>query len=253
GRQVLHEDLALAFAVEGHPAGEHLAKNDPQRVLVYLFAVPALRHLRGHVVDGTDVHGLPAPPAGGDEFRQPVVADLHDAVFDKEVAGLEVPVDDTVLVQVANSRADSVQPAERLLLGDALRMPGQHLIEALPGHVFHDDPGVVHRLEDVVDADEMGVLEVKALADAAQLDVEVLLHKLESHVLAAVGDRQKDLAEAAPAEAAPDRVPLDRLRTGSIGEFHGRSPRVNPAMNGLAIRHDLASTSIILRPRATIL
>src|SRR5215510_1622507 len=103
-------------------------------------------------------------------------------------------------------------------------------MEALPGHVFHDDPGVVVlRRKDVVDADEMGVLEVQALADAAQLDVEVLLHQLESHFLAAVGDRQKDLAEAAPAEAAPDRVLLDRLRTGSIGEFHGRSPRVNPA------------------------
>src|SRR5215471_2396381 len=108
-------------------------------------------------------------------------------------------------------------------------MPGQHLIEAPPGHVLHDDPGVVaRRLEDVEDDDEMGVLEVEALADAAQLDVEVLLHQLESHFLAGVGNRQIDLAEATSAEAAPNRVPLDRLGTGSIGEFHGRSPRVRP-------------------------
>src|SRR5262249_3721750 len=85
------------------------------------------------------------------------------------------------------------------------------------------------RLENVVEADEMGVLEVKALANAAQLDVEVLLYQLESDLFAAVGNRQIDLAEAAPAEAAPNRVPLDRSRTVSIGEFHGRSPRVNPA------------------------
>jgi hypothetical protein len=53
---------------------------------------------------------------------------------------------------------------------------------------------------------------------AKQLDVEVLLHQLESHFLAGVGNRQIGLAEAASAEAAPNRVPLDRLGTGTPAE-----------------------------------
>src|SRR5262249_39729901 len=159
----------------------------------------------------------------------------------------------TVLVQVANSRADSVQPGERLRLGNASRMPGQHLIEALPGHVFHDDPGVVVLcLEDVVDEDEMGVLEVQALTDAAALHAEAVLHQLECDFLAAVGNRQIDFAEAAPAEAVPNRVPLDGLRTGSIDEFHGRSRRVKRENERTAHRHYQAST-IILRSQASIL
>ncbi len=50
------------------------------------------------------------------------------------------------------------------------------------------------------------VLEVEALADAAQLDVEVAADQLEGDFLAAVADGVVDLAEAAAADAALDRV-----------------------------------------------
>jgi hypothetical protein len=70
----------------------------------------------------------------------------------------------------------------------------------------------------------MGVFEVEALADAAQLDIEMPLHELEGHFLAALGNRQVYFAKAAPTEAAPNCVSGDRFVTGSIGEFHNDPP-----------------------------
>jgi hypothetical protein len=68
------------------------------------------------------------------------------------------------------------------------------------------------------------VFEVEAVADAAQLDVEVPLHELEGHFLAALGIRQVHFAKAAPAEAAPDRVSGDRPVPVSVSQFHDASP-----------------------------
>ena len=70
----------------------------------------------------------------------------------------------------------------------------------------------------VVEADEVGVLEVEALGDAAQLDVAVAAHQLEGDFLAAVADGEVDLAEAAAADAALERVAVQGPLSGTVGE-----------------------------------
>ena len=78
---------------------------------------------------------------------------------------------------------------------------------------------------DVVEGDQVRVLEVQALRDAAQLDVEVAADELERDFLAGVAGGEVDLAEAAAADAALDRVAVQRPRAAGIGEFHRRGTR----------------------------
>src|SRR5207245_1415259 len=158
-----------------------------------------------------------------EELRQAVVADLDGAVLDEDVAGLQVAMDDAALVEVADSRTDAVQPVERFLRRHAFRMAGDCLVEAFASHMFHHDPGVaVVRLLDVVKGDEMRMLEVEALADAAQLDMEVSLNQLERDFLAAVRKGMIDLAEAAPADAVLQRISCQRPIARCMGESYRR-------------------------------
>src|SRR5262249_3817446 len=164
-----------------------------------------------------------AGSGGGDEFGQPVVADLDRAVLDEDVARLQITVDDAALVEVADAFADAAQPVQRLFNRHALRVAGDDLVEAFASHVFHDHPAIaVLRLPDIVKGDEVGMLEIEALADAAQFDVEMPLHELEGDFLAAVGNGVVDLAEAAAADAMLQRVPLQGAVAGCIGELHPR-------------------------------
>src|SRR5262249_42354419 len=78
----------------------------------------------------------------------------------------------------------------------------------------------------VVQGDEVGVLQVEALGDAAELDVGVpARHQLQRHLLAAVADPVVDLAEAAAADAALDRVAVQRPLSRTVGEPHLSPPR----------------------------
>ena len=109
-RQVLHQDLAGALAVERHPAGQHLVEDDAGGVDVDLLVVVAGRNLRGHVMDRADALRLRGPLAAADELAQAVVADLDDAVLQEDVARLEVAVDDAVVVQVADGLGQGQEP-----------------------------------------------------------------------------------------------------------------------------------------------
>src|SRR5262245_21397364 len=77
---------------------------------------------------------------------------------------------------------------------------------------------------EVVEMDEVRMLQVEALVDAAQLNVEILANALESDLLAAVADAEIHLAEPAAADTALDRVPVERLLSGGIEAFHDRTP-----------------------------
>ena len=108
-------------------------------------------------------------------------------------------------------------------------MAGQHGVERLAGDVFHHDPVIAVGVGlEVVQADEVGVLEVQALGDAAQLDVEVAADQLEGDFLAAVADGEVDLAEAAAADAALEGVAVQGPLSGTVGELH----RTPPVPNG---------------------
>src|SRR6516164_1614417 len=72
--------------------------------------------------------------------------------------------------------------------------------------------------------DQVRVLEIEALLDAAQLDVEVAADPFQRHLLAGVADGEVNLAEAAPANAALDRIPGQRLLPAAVCELHGFTP-----------------------------
>ena len=69
------------------------------------------------------------------------------------------------------------------------------------------------------------MLEVQALRDAAELDLQVAANELERDLFAGVADGEIDLAEPAAADAALDRVPFERPRTAGIRKLHRRGPR----------------------------
>src|SRR5262245_2101458 len=62
------------------------------------------------------------------------------------------------------------------------------------------------------------MLQVKALADASQLDIEVPLNLLQRDFLAAVTHRVIHFAKPTGANAALDRVSIERPIAGRVGE-----------------------------------
>ena len=120
-------------------------------------------------------------------------------------------MDDAVIVQVGRARRDAAEPEVDLVERQAVGIAVDRVLQACAGDVLHDDPGVaLIVVADVVEVDQVRVLEVEALADAAQLDVEVPLDVLEGDFLAGVADGEIDLAEAAAADAALDGVAFQR-------------------------------------------
>ena len=101
----------------------------------------------------------------------------------------------------------------------AVGMVGQHVFQALAGDVLHDHPGVaLVVLADVVEVQQVGVFQVEALADAAELDVQVAADQLQGDFLAGVAGGVVDFAEAALADAALDGVAGQRARAAGIDE-----------------------------------
>ena len=127
-------------------------------------------------------------------------------------------------------------------------MAVDHVFERLAGDVFHDHPLVALLVgADVVEGDQIGVLQVEALRDAAELDVEVAADELERDFLAGVAGGEVDFAEAAPADAALDRVAVQRPRAAGVGEFHRRGPRVAPASSSCGRwQHSWQKGSLVL-------
>ena len=78
---------------------------------------------------------------------------------------------------------------------------------------------VVLALLDVVNRKQIRVLEVQALCDAADLDIEVAADELDGHFLACVADGVIHLAKAAMPDAPLDRIALQRARAARIREL----------------------------------
>ena len=218
GRQVLHEDLADRLPLERHAPGDHLEQDDAQRVDVDRLVVLARGDLGGHVVARADALGVLGDLAGGDELGQAVVADLDDPLFHEDVGGLEVAVDDPVVVQVRDPLDDPPVPGADLGQRQAVRVPGQDVRQARAGDVFHDDEGLARVVGlQVVDGEQVRALQVHALHDPAPLDLQVAEDELQRHLLARVGRGVVDLAEPAPADGAFDGVPVQGARARAVG------------------------------------
>ena len=166
---MLDEDFVVRLAVVGQLAGEHLEEHHPAGVNVDALVVLAAADLGGHVVDGADPLSLLL--VARHRLAQAVVADLEAAVLDEDVGRLQVPVDDALVVQIADGAGQCPEPLADEVLGQAGAVPLDDLGERFAEDVLHDDPGVaVLVLADVVHVDEVGVLQVQAVEDAAHLD-----------------------------------------------------------------------------------
>src|SRR5262245_2980700 len=162
-----------------------------------------------------------------DQLAQAVVADLDQAVLEEDIARLEIAMDDAMLVQAVDRLRQAVKPLGSELGRDAVGMPRQDRRERLAGDIFHDEPLIlVLVFADVVQMDEVRVLEVQALLDAAHFDVVIGADPLERDLLAAVGDSEVDFAEAADADAALDGVAWQWLLSAAEVEFHVLTPAI---------------------------
>ena len=114
GCQVLHQHLVDRFALERHPAREHLVEDHAHRVDVDRLVILARADLGGHIVAGTDALGVLGPLAGSDQLGQTIVADLDDPLFHEQVRRLQIAVDDPVVVQIGDPFDQSFEPVAHL-------------------------------------------------------------------------------------------------------------------------------------------
>ena len=164
--------------LEGRLAGQHLVEDDTEGVEVAPRVAPlALHLLRRHVVRRPDRLGQARPrhlPERRVE-RDAEVDELHPAVRgDHDVLGLEVAVDDAVVVQVGERVGDGDGQRDGGLAGQAA-LSAETVAQQLAVDVLHGEveAALLARLEDL---DDGGV--VQALADLF-LALEALV---EDHV-----------------------------------------------------------------------
>ncbi len=156
-------------------------------------------------------------------------------------------MDDAVVVQIADRPRQGQEPLADQFARQAVGVTGQDGAERLAGDVFHDDPLVAVGVgPDVEQADEVGVLEVQALAHAAHLDLAVAAHQFQGHLLAPVTDGEIDLAETALADAAFEGVAFQRPLSGAVAESHGTTS--NPRASRSSLYHSpFTATDLELR------
>ena len=194
GRGLLRDDLdeegGDRLAAEGLLAGHHLVEDAADREEVAApvdDAAPGL--LRAHV------GRRPEQAPGHREVLAPLVGHLRDAEvgdphvvpgLDHDVRGLDVAVDDAVLVRVAQS-VRHLGPDRRRALDRHLARPRDHPVEPHAVHELHREVAEGLRAPPVVEADDVGVLEVGG-------DPGLLLEALEEVVER--GDRRGEALEA---------------------------------------------------------
>ena len=128
-------------------------------------------------------------------------------------------MNDAVVVQIGHSGRDAVEPDQDLVQRQTLGMIGQFGLQALARQVLHHHPGIAGIvLADVVQAQQVGVLEVEALPHAAEFGIEIAADELQGDFLAGVAGGVVDLAEAAAAHAALDDIAAQRPATAGIQE-----------------------------------
>src|SRR5690606_10452772 len=157
---------------------EHLIEDAAERIDVgAVIEVGPVALLRGHVLGGAEHLAGAGQLHGVDAAGDAEVEDLDDGAdadgLDEDVVGLEVAVEDAVLVGLAEALGDLLGELERLQLGHlALLEP---LAQALPGEQLHHHIGpAVLALAVLEHADGGGVPELGGdLELAAEADDEL--------------------------------------------------------------------------------
>ena len=224
------EDFCGGFAVKGNVAGQQFVDDGRGTVDIDFGPVLTPRNLRCHVVDRPDALGLRSTLAGSDDLGKSDVTDLDLSGLTVKVLWLEIPMNDSTVVQVIDTGSQSGQPVADLGGRHPVReLLGEHSVESGSTDVLHHDPHVTVIVAlDVVDADQVGVLEVEAQFRAAEFDFGVAVQQFQGDFLAPVAVRVVDLAETASLNAALDRVAGQRRGFGCEGEFlrtHPLAPR----------------------------
>ena len=192
--QVAGHDRLQRVADERRDAGEHLVRDHAQRVDIgAVVDVPRAVDLLGrHVVRRADHRAglgqLLARALGPDELRDPEVEQLHlDAavdVLEPDVVGLEIAVDEALVVRRLERAQRLLEDRERL--GPRQRAPADPRRQRLAFEVLHHEEHAAEGIAaEVVDVDDVLVpdrvdrarLLVEALDDvlrAAELELEHL-------------------------------------------------------------------------------
>src|SRR5260370_8290411 len=89
---------------------------------------------------GANTLGLGRALAAADKLAQSIVADLERAVFQKDVARLQIAMHDAVIVQIAHRLAQPLEPLAREFLRQSLGMAAQDPPRRLAVDIPHDDP-----------------------------------------------------------------------------------------------------------------
>ena len=141
-------------------------------------------------------------------------------MLDEDVARLDVAMDDRVIVQVGDGMSDLQEPVAGLFRRQTLWIAIQDGIEWFAVNVFHHQPVIATFISlQVVQVNEIRVLEVQAIGDAAKLGVRAAAkEQFERGLFTAVGDGEVDLAEPTLAQATLDRVAIQRALAPSVGE-----------------------------------
>ena len=163
-------------ADERRPAGDQLVEHAAERVEVGARRrLAAERLLRRHVGDGADEHAVHRQARLLEGDGEAEVADLRRAVGgEPDVAGLEVAVDDAVLVGVREPAADALRDLQRALRRSAA---GRAPSTAPPDMYWLTMYGCAVVVADVVDGDD-----VRVVAELAHR-LRFALHAREARVV----------------------------------------------------------------------
>ncbi len=168
-----------------------------------------------------------APLFGVRQLGEAEVEDLHPAVVgDEDVLGLQVPVDDPLLVRGGEAVGDLERVVDRLALRELAA--GEDRAQRLAFEELLDDVGRAVVLADVVDGGDVGVVE-----DAGGL--RLLLEAAQAVGVGGEGGRQdldRDVAAEARVLGAVDLPHAARADGGEISYGPSREPGVRGMGSG---------------------
>ena len=229
-------------------AHEELVRQHTQTPQINLFVVVVvgaarLDHLRREVVKGT-AEGL--PPVVGGVHTPPEIRNLDLAVnTDEDVLGLNVPVDDVLAVQVAESRRHLGNILGRLGLGETVLL-AEVLVQLALARELEDQEDAFAVMEVTEELEDVGVAEVALDFD---LSADLPLHTASGLQLVLVQHLEgaDEATRALPHEIDAAELALTQ---GFPDLEHAEMPLLGLRLLDELCRFPLLSGDLVGRPRA---
>ena len=145
-------------------------------------------------------------------FDKPVVADFDDPLVDENVARLQIAVHDAVIVQIGHAGGNAVNPGQGFRYAATRRDAGRALLPANGPHInsMTTQLSPWSSCSHVVQREQIRMLKIQALGDAAQFDIPIAANQFQRHFFAGVAGGVIHFAKAAVADAALDGVACQR-------------------------------------------